>query len=154
MAKYNVLFACGHSEEKELFGKSDDRKKRIEYWGNHGICSACYRAQQDEERAAAKKNAEAAAKAANLPAMTGSEKQINWAITIRADMMSALDAINVRAAEMIAAGTHVEVAEAAAKRADAVRAYISAKTEAVWFIDHRASDYNRLFVQIANDQHM
>ncbi len=42
MAKYNVKFACGHEEMKELFGPMKDRESKIAYWGKVGICSKCY----------------------------------------------------------------------------------------------------------------
>ena len=50
MGKYNVIFSCGHSEEKELFGKMTERTKKIEYWQNYGICSKCYFEQKDIEK--------------------------------------------------------------------------------------------------------
>lgn len=50
MGKYNVNFSCGHTEEKELFGKITERTKKIEYWQNYGICSKCYFEQKDIEK--------------------------------------------------------------------------------------------------------
>lgn len=49
MAKYDVKFACGHTQEMELFGKMDDRRSKIAYYEQHGICSACYAANQAAE---------------------------------------------------------------------------------------------------------
>lgn len=37
MGKYNVKFSCGHTEERELFGKMTERTKKIEYWQNYGM---------------------------------------------------------------------------------------------------------------------
>ena len=45
MAKYDVNFSCGHKEQRELFGKSVDRQKKITYWEEYGICSECYKEQ-------------------------------------------------------------------------------------------------------------
>ena len=49
MAQYNVNFSCGHREVVVLFGKEDERYRRIEYWEKNGICSACYREQKKIE---------------------------------------------------------------------------------------------------------
>lgn len=49
MAKYEVKFSCGHVETKELFGKTTERYKRIEYWEKFGICSCCWREQKEIE---------------------------------------------------------------------------------------------------------
>lgn len=32
--KYNVKFSCGHVQEKELFGKSEEREKKIDILKN------------------------------------------------------------------------------------------------------------------------
>lgn len=49
MAQYTVNYSCGHSEVMELFGKEDERYRKIEYWEKCGICSACYREQKKIE---------------------------------------------------------------------------------------------------------
>lgn len=50
MAKYNVKFSCGHEETIQLFGKEKDRKRKIDYFMNYGICSDCYREQKEIEK--------------------------------------------------------------------------------------------------------
>lgn len=47
MAHYDVHFSCGHTERKELFGPTKGREDRIKYWEQYGICTACWREQQD-----------------------------------------------------------------------------------------------------------
>lgn len=49
MAKYDVLFSCGHTERIELFGKDSERKRKIEYFQQKGICSACYKKEQKDK---------------------------------------------------------------------------------------------------------
>lgn len=44
--KYNVRFSCGHDEVVELFGKVADRERKMDYYKNYGVCSACYREQK------------------------------------------------------------------------------------------------------------
>lgn len=47
--KYWVNFSCGHTEEVALFGKHEDRYRRIEYLERCGVCSKCYQEQKDME---------------------------------------------------------------------------------------------------------
>lgn len=47
--KYDVKFSCGHTETKELFGKTSERENSIAYWEKYGICSCCYREQKEIE---------------------------------------------------------------------------------------------------------
>lgn len=52
MAKYMVNFSCGHAEEKELFGPTKERARKIEWWERECVCSACYREMKEVEMAA------------------------------------------------------------------------------------------------------
>lgn len=51
--KYDVTFKCGHEEEVELFGKYEDRRKRIAWYEQECDCSKCrekaYRAKMAEK---------------------------------------------------------------------------------------------------------
>ena len=48
--KYDVKFSCGHEEVVELFGKTADREKKIDYFQKFGICSCCYKEQKEIEK--------------------------------------------------------------------------------------------------------
>lgn len=50
MAWYDVKFSCGHEERKQLYGKTSDRHNKIAYWEREGICTACWREQQEIEK--------------------------------------------------------------------------------------------------------
>lgn len=81
MAKYYATYNCGHGEMIELFGKEKERERKLE-WLESCLCPECLAQQQAEEQkqllnVLTKKGIE-------LPALTGSEKQIKWAETIRA----------------------------------------------------------------------
>lgn len=52
MAKYTVKFSCGHEQTVELFGKGSDRKRKMEWYAESGLCSECYKKQMEEEREA------------------------------------------------------------------------------------------------------
>jgi hypothetical protein len=83
LAKYSVEHSCGHTETVQLVGKHKDRERRIEWLENHAVCSECYATKRDAERTAANAAAAQANAAAALPELTGSEKQIAWAESIR-----------------------------------------------------------------------
>ena len=85
--KYNVKFSCGHTVEMQLYGSTRDRERKIE-WYEKQVCPDCYKKQLAEERAKATVEAAEAAKTNNLPELTGSEKQVAWALTIRQNILS------------------------------------------------------------------
>lgn len=82
MAKYDVTFSCGHTEEIQLFGKTEERNKKIKYYEEHGLCSSCYKKQQEEKRERAYEEA-LESQNVTLGTLEGSDKQIKWAETLR-----------------------------------------------------------------------
>ena len=53
MAKYTILMSCGHEDVVELFGKTSDRERKIEYYktkyrGNL-YCISCYKKKMEEQ---------------------------------------------------------------------------------------------------------
>lgn len=76
MAKYSVVFSCGHEETVELFGKTSDREKKIEWMKRYAVCSECYQQQKKEAEEERKKGR-------NLPDLEGTPKQVAWAEKIR-----------------------------------------------------------------------
>ena len=124
MAKYDVVFSCGHEERIELFGKGSERERKIAWWEKHGLCSACYKAEQQAKAAAR-------ATAWELPALTGSPKQIAWAERIRSDFFTDFEDLEKESGQT--------TAEAAAKdeRFGAFLAWVKSQTEARFWIDHK-----------------
>lgn len=51
MAKYTVTMSCGHEDTVELFGKSAERERKIEYFKTNGLCKECYKKQMEEQQA-------------------------------------------------------------------------------------------------------
>lgn len=43
MAKYTITMSCGHEVVKQLFGKSEDRERKIKYYEEYGLCEECYK---------------------------------------------------------------------------------------------------------------
>ena len=87
MAKYDVTFSCGHTETVEMFGKIADRERKIEWYRDHCQCSECRKAKID----AANEKAAEDNKADGYAPLTGSEKQIAWAETIRREKIAELE---------------------------------------------------------------
>lgn len=128
----NLTHACGHLQEHALFGPGqarDDRKT----WLTSTDCTDCYRADQTAR-------ALEQAQADGLPDLTGTEKQIAWAATIRQELLAEMDGI---IAECVAADVS-KMSEARARRhTTALRVMKCARrvtaeiTPSRWWIDRR-----------------
>jgi len=46
MAKYNVMFSCGHKETLEFFSPASECERKIAYFEKHGLCRECYEKEQ------------------------------------------------------------------------------------------------------------
>lgn len=120
--KYSVTYACGHAGEVVLYGKTADRERKLG-WYETCDCPECYKA---------KKNAAALTAAAesesenDMPELSGSEKQIAWARSIRADRINEFY-------ELIANASGDEKDAVVAK----VIGWMRTKTEAKFWIDTR-----------------
>lgn len=136
MATYNITHSCGHTESHQLFGRHsgfNGRDSKIE-WLSTQPCTNCWKVEQDKKRAEkiAQENARSKelAQRYGLPALSGSEKQITWATTIRQQMIDSMESFI----------TECDKPEWAPK-CDALRESFSAvvlsNTDARWFIDHR-----------------
>ena len=47
--KYEVTYSCGHTGTVQLYGKTDERERKISYYKEYGLCSVCYKKQKQEE---------------------------------------------------------------------------------------------------------
>lgn len=76
MSKYQITHSCGCTVTHNIVGTNvNGERERKAAWLADRMCSECYRKHQQEQ---------AKADNADLPALTGSDKQIVWAETIRA----------------------------------------------------------------------
>lgn len=81
MGKYLITYKCGHTKEVQLYGKIEDRIKKLEWMEQHALCSDCNREGMKEKHLQEYKKA--LQESGSLPILQGSEKQVAWAITIR-----------------------------------------------------------------------
>lgn len=44
MAKYFVVFSCGHQGKVQLYGPMRERERRLAWLREHGLCEECYKA--------------------------------------------------------------------------------------------------------------
>lgn len=82
MAKVTITQACGHTATIGVSGRSSDREYAVSREESRD-CLDCYTAKMNAAAAQA-------AKRDNLPALTGSERQVAWATTIRAKALKSL----------------------------------------------------------------
>ena len=145
MAKYTVNHVCGHSVEIQLFGKMDDRYRRIE-WLETQECDECRRAKANAAAAAAKETR-------GLTDLKGSEKQVAWANTIREKAYKTLDCLapfaSVEELKVLMGrwgkiddktkAQWLASIEKVKPLYDRWKAQMDAQTEAKWWIDNRYS---------------
>lgn len=82
--KVNITYSCGHEGTIEVFGKAEERERKIKYFEEYGLCPDCYKAEkQTEEKAFAEGH--------ELPELKGSEKQISWANKIRKEKIETFE---------------------------------------------------------------
>lgn len=126
MAKYEVKMSCGHTVEVQLYGKEADREKKIAWLEKYGMCTECQKADKAEKYAELTAQAAEKAVAENLPELTGTEKQINWALTIRAEKLAEVDSFKVKGLKDV--------------EAQAIKNVLASNTEAKFWIDNRSLD--------------
>lgn len=81
-----ITHSCGHESRVQLYGPLKDRERKAA-WMAKDCCPECA-AKARLERAAEVAAADAAA---GLPTLTGSDKQIAWALDIRTAIMADLN---------------------------------------------------------------
>ena len=118
MAKYTITHKCGHVEEVQLFGKIEDRERRIAYLESIE-CDECRKAKVNAEASAAKE-------VRGLANLTGSEKQVAWANTIRENAYKCLDML-----------TQFANNDQAKQMMDGWKTKMDAQIDAKWWIDNR-----------------
>lgn len=125
MAKYDVECPqCGTSYTVQLYGPGKDRQWKLDNWD--WTCDDCKEnARQQKNAEAAKANAES-----GLPPLTGSEKQIAWAETIRKQKIATVEEeINKMPGEKKGQSVYPRLMAAVQK--------IRERTSSHWWIENR-----------------
>lgn len=132
--KYYGTYACGHEGVVDIYGPGKDRewKKENEF---SRLCPECREKARQQERDEANKIATEAAIEMGLPELTGTEKQVAWATTIRNDFVN-----SVNEALKKNPGRKITVAESKIDINDWVQAFdvlVEEKTTSKFWIDNR-----------------
>lgn len=133
MAWYYGTYACGHEGRTNVVGPTKNRQwiadRRFE-----GLCPECYEAKLQADREAANADAAKKAKEMELPELTGTEKQVAWANTLRHRLVERFEA-------KIKEGFTPSVAKRHGITEEKLRAtlqnILQTKTEAKWYIENR-----------------
>ena len=89
MAMTSIYYTeCGHWGRRDLSGSSRSRERYAESLGEGELCPDCKREALLKKREAEVAEAVKAAEEKNWPDLLGSEKQIAWATTIRAQVVN------------------------------------------------------------------
>ena len=89
MAMTSIYYTeCGHWGRRDLSGSSRSRERYAESLGEGELCPDCKREALLKKREAEQAEAVKAAEEKNWPDLLGSEKQIAWATTIRAQVVN------------------------------------------------------------------
>ncbi len=128
MAKYTVTRVCGHEETVVLFGKLKNRDWRLENVEPQKLCYECWQKKLEQEREEENQEAAEVAREQGLPQLTGSDKQIAWAETIRQQMLAEIDSFIFR---------DIKAEHRNDPKLFEAVDHIKNTTEAHWWIDNR-----------------
>ena len=151
MAKYTIIHRCGHRQMYELYGKMNERLRRLREMKPRS-CSACLREEYEaENEASAKHNAEN-----NLPELQGTDRQKPWAETIRKDRLEEtkefLESLIQAGRGQLESGgiSQQEFDEAEARYRERFRLLQEMK-DAHWWIERRRDDATTLLEAIKRE---
>jgi hypothetical protein len=129
----------------QLYGKLEERRRKLDWYATSGLCADCYRSRQAQQRAQASAQAASTNAAQGLPALTGTDKQIAWAESIRADRLHGIEAarkLRERINAIMPPGVSPETAAAFRARANLLLDDVINRTSAHEWIDARAEVYD------------
>ena len=143
MAKYYGTHTCGHEGVTNVTGPSKNRQWIVDKHFER-LCSACYEEHLVAERARINAEAEKKAKEMELPILTGSDKQVQWANTLRQNL---IDEVEKKMEK-------IEEFKGNRDLANQIFAYmLETKTQATWYIENRlmADHLERLFRDLQSE---
>jgi hypothetical protein len=137
-----ITHTCGHTETVQMYGTSSERDSKAA-WLAGKPCQECQRKAQQAQ-------ATESAQAQGLPALTGSDKQVAWATTIRAELLGKVATMRK---EFESTGRKQNATEdvmaAQMGQFDALVAKLTAQTAAAWWIDRRTNSAQALLKDVS-----
>lgn len=129
MAWYYGTFSCGHEGRTNIIGPSKNRQYIADRRFS-GLCEECYSKWLEEEKERKNKESLEAAKEMELPELTGTEKQITWALTLRQNLINKFE-------ELIKLYAKREEERSVEDLTTALNYILENKIEAKYYIDNR-----------------
>lgn len=131
MSQHTINHACGHTTTQNLLGKNEDRLQKIHWW-ERVDCPKCFGEAKFAEKSAKIKEENEQAKLykeniADISTLHGTEKQIEWADTIRISHLKYVT-------EKLEIKKDDELRQNILKN---YRTFLLSKTEAKWWIENR-----------------
>lgn len=85
--KISGTYKCGHKGVYEVFGKQSERAGKAEWYFSTFSCPECWEKEKEEQRKAEQEAALQKSKDYDLPELSGTEKQVAWAMKLRVDFI-------------------------------------------------------------------
>ncbi|HZK57037.1 MAG TPA: hypothetical protein VFD17_01905 [Clostridia bacterium] len=148
MAWYHGTFSCGCEGRVNVIGPAKDRQWKIDR-KFEGMCEDCWEKHMKEQREIANAEAAEKAKEMELPELTGSEKQIAWANTLRQGLLDSFYEFmgNERRMERLSENDGLSE-EDVARILDYI---LENKTNSRFFIDNRNEDIRQIIRREAEE---
>jgi len=121
MSKYEITYKCGHKKTIELFGKMSERENKIKRLEQQD-CNDCKRLAGKNQKGK---------DLVGLPDLTGSDKQIDFALQIRLKFVKDIRELELNMPD---------------NAKNSVEAWLSSKTESNWWINNRCNNAKELLV--------
>lgn len=172
MSHYEGTYACGHSGRENITGPTKNREWIAERRFS-GLCPECAEKERLKKIEEENKKAAELSEEYELPELTGSEKQVSWANTLRLKRLEEFDEVDEiirKGREWVGVGSLVdyltkEEIEALAKQGDDKIIYdrlrslmaeiydylLTQKTRAAWWIDTRQKQLEDIFEAVMTD---
>lgn len=138
MAWYYGTFSCGHEGRTNIIGPQKNREW-IKEQRFKGLCPDCYKKKMEEEREEANRKAEEKTKEMELPKLTGTEKQIAWAIKLRIKFIDEVTEIADTREERYFK-LHNKHSKRAQRYRETLNYIIEKETSSKFYIDNRIYD--------------
>ena len=138
-------FKCGHEGDLYTGGYSEEyRKQAAEDKFDHELCPHCEQKRIEEEREKEREEARKVAGEIGLPQLEGSEKQIDWALSIRNKVVEDLKPSIDYAEKILENEPSNKIAKAYVKMG---KDFLNITDSAKW-IDYRKLDFKNVMVNI------
>lgn len=139
MAWHYGTFICGHEGRVNIVGPIKDRERKAER-AFVKLCSDCYEKDRAERIEKENSNAAQFAREMNLPELTGTEKQVVWATSLRQNLIDALvDVANKLRDEDSREAQHIKRRiDVTADEVEEIHSFIvQQRTQAKYYINNR-----------------